>query len=70
MISQAREEADKIIERGKADIERERLDAITKLKKDVGNLVVQAASKLIGASLDEKRHKELIEDSIKKLDQN
>lgn len=69
MISQAREEADKIMERGKADIERERQDAITKMKKDVSNLIVQAASKLIGVSMDEQKHKELIEDSIQKLDQ-
>lgn len=70
LINQAREEAEKIIERGKTDIARERLDAISRLKKDVSNLIVQAASKLIGVSLDEKKHQELIDDSIKKLDQN
>jgi len=70
LVDQAKEEADKIIERGKADFERERHDAVSKMKKDISNLVVQAASKLIGMNLDEKKHQELIDDSIKKLDEN
>jgi F-type H+-transporting ATPase subunit b len=70
LINQAREEANKIIERGKADLERERHDAVFKMKKDISALVVQAASKLIGMSLDEKKHQELIEESIQKLDKN
>lgn len=70
LVNQAKEEASKIIERGKADLERERVDAISKMKKDISSLVVQAASKLIGMNLDEKRHQELIDQSIQKLDKN
>jgi F-type H+-transporting ATPase subunit b len=70
LINQARDEANRIVERGKADLERERLDAISKMKKDISGLVVQAASKLIGMNLDEKKHQELIEESIRKLDKN
>lgn len=70
LINQAREEANKIIERGKADLEKERHDAVSKMKNDVSALIVQAASKLIGMSLDEKKHQELIEESIQKLDKN
>lgn len=70
IVGQAREEAEKIIERGKTDIERERRDAIGALKQDISSLVVGAVAKLVGISLDEPRHHEIIEDSIKKLGQN
>lgn len=70
IVDQAKAEADKIIERGKADIDRERQDSITELKKDISNLVVQATSKLIRMSVDEEKHRDLIEESIRKLGQN
>ena len=70
IVKEAKQEASSIIERGKKDIDRERQDAITKMKKDISDLIVNAASKLIGANLDEKKHRELIEDSIRKLGQN
>lgn len=70
MVEQARQEAERLIERGKADIERERRDAISALKQDISSLVVGAVSKLVGMSLDEPKHHEIIEESINKLGKN
>lgn len=70
IVNEAKQEANNIVERGKKDIERERQDAITNMKKDISSLIVNAASKLISANLDENKHRELIEDSIKKLGKN
>lgn len=70
IVNEAKQEANNIIERGKKDIDRERQDAVTSMKKDISSLIVNAASKLISANLDEKKHRDLIEDSIKKLGKN
>lgn len=70
IIEQAKADAEKLIQRSKADIERERLEAINSLKKEVGSMVIRATSRIIGVTLDEKKHHDLIEKSIKELGKN
>ncbi len=57
---QAKEEAASIITRARAEIQRERDDAITDLRKEFANLTIMAAEKVIDRSLDKKAHRELI----------
>src|SRR5579862_2230330 len=44
MVNEARTEAQRVIDRGKAEIERERQAAIDDLRRTVGELAIQAAS--------------------------
>lgn len=68
IIEKAREDANKLMERARRDIEKERQMALMSLRNQVADLVVQATSKLIQVSLDEDKHRELIDEYIQRLD--
>jgi F-type H+-transporting ATPase subunit b len=63
-----RQEAEALIERARSEIAAERDRAIQELRVEVGNLVVDAASRLIGETLDRKAHQRLIDDALGKLE--
>jgi len=65
IVTRAREDAGKMIERAKSDIEKERQAAMLSLKKEVADLVIGAASNLFREAIDEKKHRQLIDESIK-----
>lgn len=60
----ARKESAAILEKARADIDAERDRAIQELRAQVGNLVVEAATKVLGQAIDDKTHQRLIEESI------
>ncbi|NOX36170.1 MAG: F0F1 ATP synthase subunit B [Calditrichaeota bacterium] len=64
IIAQARADASKLIERAKQDIEKERQMAMQALKEEVANMVVYATARLIQSQLDEKKHREIIDQYI------
>jgi len=57
----AREEAEALITRARAEIQRERDDAINGVRREFADLTVQAAGKVIERSLDKEEHRELID---------
>mgnify|MGYP001101278561 CR=1 FL=1 len=57
----ARKEAEALINRARAEIQRERDDAITEVRREFADLTVLAAGKVIEKSLDKEKHRELIE---------
>jgi F-type H+-transporting ATPase subunit b len=61
----ARKQADAIIVKAQAEIEREKEAALVELRKEVADLAVVVAGKAIGSSLDEKAHKDLIDSVLK-----
>jgi F-type H+-transporting ATPase subunit b len=69
IIEKARSEAQKLHERARADLERETEAAALQLKKQVVDLVIQAASGLIRENLDSKKNRALIDQYIKELNQ-
>ncbi len=58
---EAKQEAESIIARARAEIQRERDDAIDELRKEFADLTIMAASKVIDRSLDKKAHRQLID---------
>lgn len=68
-LNQAREEAGKLVERAKADIERERQAGINSLKQEVADLVVDATARLVGVVVDKNKHESIINESIAKFGQ-
>lgn len=66
--AKARQDAEGIITRARAEIEQERQSAVQDLRRQVADLAVLAASRIIGESLDEKKHRELIDRAVEAAD--
>ena len=62
--TQARREADAIVERARAEIERERQQAIQSLRAEFADLTVRAAERVVGQSLDRTAHQRLIDETL------
>lgn len=58
---QAKQEGEALINRARAEIQRERDEAIDELRKEVADLTILAAGKVIDRSLDKKAHRQLID---------
>lgn len=58
---EARQTAEALIDRARLEIQRERDEAITELRKEFVDLTIMAAEKVIDRSLDKKAHREIIE---------
>jgi F-type H+-transporting ATPase subunit b len=59
--SKAQEEAQTMIGRARAEIQRERDDAVTALRREFADLTIIAAEKVIDRSLDKKAHRDVID---------
>lgn len=57
---QARREGEALIARARGEIQRERDEAITELRKEFADITIMAAERVIEKSLDKKAHRELI----------
>ncbi len=66
MLAQAREQAERVVQRGKEEIEREKDKALVEIRDQVAELAILTASKIIERELDDKAHRELIDDVIEK----
>jgi F-type H+-transporting ATPase subunit b len=66
--TKAREQADALIARARAEIQQEREKAVQDLRSQVADLAVMAAGRIIGESLDAKKHRELIERTIEEAE--
>jgi F-type H+-transporting ATPase subunit b len=66
--AKAREQAEGLITRARAEIQQEREKAVQDLRGQVADLAVLAASRIIGESLDQKKHRELIERTIEEAE--
>src|ERR1700737_2627653 len=62
--AKARAQAEGLIARARAEIQQEREQAVQDLREQVADLAVMAAGRIIGESLDLKKHRELIERAI------
>ena len=58
---QARREAEALITRAQAEIQRERDEAISDLRKEFADITIMAAERVIEKSLDKKAHREIID---------
>ncbi len=57
----ARQEAEALVARARADIQRERDEAIEEVRSHFSGLAIVAAEQVIGRSLDENVHRDIIE---------
>ena len=64
----ARQEAETLITRARGEIQRERDETISELRKEVADVTITAAEKIIDRSLDKKAHRELIDKVLEESD--
>jgi F-type H+-transporting ATPase subunit b len=61
---QAQQQSEAMLERARGEIQLERDNAITELRKEFADLTIAAAEKVIGQSLDRDAHQRLIEQAL------
>ena len=59
-MDRARQEAENFVERARADIQRERDNAVEEVRASFGDLAITAAERVVRRSLDRQAHEELI----------
>src|SRR5262245_35505538 len=67
ILAQARQEAQGLVEQGKRQVQFEQKQAIDSLRRQVADLAIGAAERLIHAELDDARHREIVADYVKSL---
>jgi F-type H+-transporting ATPase subunit b len=58
---EAKEEARALIEKAQAEIQHERDEAVEELRREVADLTIMAAGKVVGRSLDKEAHRQIID---------
>ncbi len=69
ILSQARDEARKMVEQAKEQIQYERKQMMADLHEEVVRLSLLAAQKVINQSLDDRAHRQLVNDFLAQADQ-
>jgi len=67
MRQKAEEESKRTVEAARKEIEAERDQAVRSVRSEVANLVVAATEKVIGETLDDDKHRQLIDKAIKEV---
>lgn len=70
IVEKANEQARQMTEQAKAEIQREKETALSQLRGEVADLAIQAATKILRESLDEDKHRKLVNDFIAELPKN
>lgn len=65
--AKAEDEAQRIVERARDQVNAERQRAITELRGEVGSLAIDLASRVVGESLDRDRHLRLVDQYVAQL---
>ena len=63
----AKKEADAIIAKAQVEIQREKQESMTELRKEVADLAVLVAGKAIGSSIDKETQRKLIDNTLKEV---
>lgn len=66
IIAEAKAEAAKIIAKSQDEIREEKERALSEIRGEAANLAIMAATKLVGRSLDDSDHRELVDSYIEK----
>lgn len=70
IVEKANEQARHLADQAKAEIVREKETALAQLRSEVADLVILAASKVLHESLDDERHRKLVQTFIAELPKN
>ncbi len=68
ILAQSRKEAQDLVEQGKRQVQYEQKQAMEDLRRQVADLAIRAAERLIARSLDDSKQRELVDDYVRGLD--
>lgn len=67
MIAKAKEEIGQIIDQEKSKMQAEKAETLREIKEEISGLVIETVEKVLEEKIDDKKDKELIEKTIKKV---
>jgi F-type H+-transporting ATPase subunit b len=70
ILEKANASSRRMIEQAKEEIQREKDVALAELRREVVDLAIQVASKILGEELDERHHRKVVEDFLRELPKN
>ncbi|MFA6234522.1 MAG: F0F1 ATP synthase subunit B [Bacteroidota bacterium] len=70
IVESAHEQARLMTAQAKSEIQREKDTALLQLRKEVADLAIRAAGKILGEELDADKHRKLVDDFIGSLPKN
>ncbi len=70
MTEQANQQSRRLVEQARQEIERDKEAALSQLRGEVSALVLQVAGKILNETIDDKKHRELIDESLRNLPKN
>ena len=70
IVDKARQQSRHMVEQAKLEIEREKEAALLRLRGEVANLAIDAASKILGEALDSDKHRKVIDSFLNEMPKN
>lgn len=70
IVEKANQQSRKLAEQAKQEIERDKDAALAQLRGEVANLAIKAAEKILDETLDEKRHRAIVDSFMNNLPKN
>jgi len=70
LLEQANRQSRKMIDQAKQEIDREKDAALEKLRSEVASLAIGAAEKILDETLDENRHRKIVDGYLRDLPKN
>jgi F-type H+-transporting ATPase subunit b len=70
IVEQANQQSRRMVEQARLEIGRDKDAALAELRGEVAALALEAAGKILGETLDAKKHRALIDESIARLPKN
>ena len=70
IVEKANQLSRKVVEQAKQEIARDKDAALSELRGEVANLAIQAAEKILDETLDENRHRKIVDAYLKELPRN
>ncbi len=67
LLSKAQEDANRVVERAQEEIQAERNRAVSEIRSQAAGLALDLAGRVIGESMDDERHRRLIERYIEEV---
>jgi F-type H+-transporting ATPase subunit b len=66
--TEAREEGDRIIQRAREEISRERDTALREVRGEVAGMVIEASQRVLGREVNDEEHERLISEALDSLE--
>jgi F-type H+-transporting ATPase subunit b len=70
IVDQANQQSRRMLDQARQEIERDKESALAQLRTEVANLAIKAAEKILGETLDEAKHRKLVDAQLKDLSKN